>query len=71
MKIVIHTLEQINGVEIYPIISLIIFFVFFIIIGIQVFTADKEYIDEMKNMPLDGNDDFEENFDNQLNNKNL
>jgi len=66
MKIVAHTLEQINGVEIYPIISLIIFFVFFIIVGIQVFSADKEYIDEMKNMPLDDNDNFEENFDNQL-----
>ena len=66
MKIVTHTLEQINGIEIYPIISLIIFFVFFIIIGIQVFTADKEYIDEMKNMPLDDNDSFEDNFDNQL-----
>ncbi len=68
MKIVTHTLEQINGVEIYPIISLIIFLVFFIIIGIQVFNADKDYIEEMKNMPLDDNDDFEENFDNQLKN---
>lgn len=66
MKIVAHTLEQINGVEIYPIISLIIFFVFFIIVGIQVFSADKEYIDEMKNMPLDDDDSFEGNFDNQL-----
>ncbi len=71
MKIVTHTLEQINGVEIYPIISLIIFFVFFIIIGIHVFTADKNYIDEMKNMPFDDDDDFQENFDNQLKNKNL
>ncbi len=68
MKIVIHALEQINGVEIYPIISLIIFFVFFLVVGYLVFTADKSYIEEMKNMPLDKEDDLRENIDNQLKN---
>lgn len=68
MKIVTHTLEQINGVEIYPIISLIIFFVFFLVVGYLVFTADKSYIEEMKNMPFDNDDDLPEHIDNQLKN---
>ena len=58
MKIVINTLEQIGGVEIYPIISLFIFFIIFAITAYLVITADKSYIDEMKNMPLDDNDDL-------------
>ena len=58
MKIVINTLEQIGGVEIYPIISLIIFFVLFSAVAYLALTSKKEYIDEMKNMPLDGNDDL-------------
>lgn len=61
MKIVINTLEQIAGVEIYPIISLFIFFVFFAIVAYMAITAKKEYIDEMKNLPLDSDDDFHDN----------
>jgi hypothetical protein len=58
MKIVINTLEQIAGVEIFPIISLIIFFTLFAGVAYLVLTADKKYIDEMKQMPLDENDDL-------------
>ena len=58
MKIVINTLEQIGGIEIYPIISLLLFFIIFSITTYLVLTADKSYIDEMKNMPLDENNDL-------------
>lgn len=58
MKIVIHTMEQIAGVEIFPIISLLLFFVFFMIVGYMALTADKNYIEEMKNLPLDKNNDL-------------
>ena len=58
MKIVINTLEQIGGIEIYPIISLLLFFIIFSITTYLVLTADKSYIDEMKNMPLDESNDF-------------
>lgn len=61
MKIVVNTLEQIAGVEIYPIISLIIFFVFFAIVFYLAMTSSKEYIDEMKNLPLDDDNDFHKN----------
>ena len=58
MKIVVNTLEQIAGVEIYPIISLLIFFVFFAVVTYMAMTASKEYVDEMKNLPLDKDDNF-------------
>jgi len=58
MKIVIHTMEQIAGVEIFPIISLLLFFTFFIIVGYMALTADKTYIEEMKNLPLDKDNDL-------------
>jgi len=58
MKIVSHTLEQIAGVEIYPIISLLLFFIFFIVVGYMVLSADKEHMEEMKNLPLDKDHDL-------------
>lgn len=45
--------EQVNGVAIWPIISLSIFFIFFI--GLLWWTykvLDKRYIDEMSNLPI-------------------
>ena len=63
MKIVIQQLEQINGVEIYPIISLIIFFTFFILVGYLVMTTPKSYIDEMSKLPLDDDNDLQDNND--------
>ncbi|MBK8552058.1 MAG: hypothetical protein IPL53_13735 [Ignavibacteria bacterium] len=48
-----HYFELIDGVEIYPVISLIIFTLFFVIIVIRAFTTDKKYIKEMEMLPLD------------------
>jgi hypothetical protein len=48
-------LETISGVEIYPLTSLLIFFLFFTALAIWAFRANKQYIDEQKNLPL-GND---------------
>lgn len=45
--------EQIHNVEIWPIISLSIFIVFFVGLLIWVYTADKTYINTMKNLPID------------------
>lgn len=45
--------EQVNGVEIWPIISLTIFFVFFVGLLWWVYKGvDNTYIDEMKNLPI-------------------
>ncbi len=68
MKIVMNTLERIQGVEIYPIISLLIFFIFFVVMAYLVFNLDKGYINDMKNMPLedDENDSSSINSDNNF-----
>ena len=52
-KFVKGYMENIEGVSIYPMISLLIFFIFFLVLGFWVFTASKEYIDEVSDLPLD------------------
>ena len=53
LKFVKQKLENIDGVSIYPIISLLIFFLFFVALFLWVFTAKKEHINEVSNIPLD------------------
>jgi cytochrome c oxidase cbb3-type subunit IV len=55
LKYVKNHMESITGIEIYPMISLLIFFIFFIILFWWVFTAKKEYIETVSNIPLDNN----------------
>ncbi|RYD58304.1 MAG: CcoQ/FixQ family Cbb3-type cytochrome c oxidase assembly chaperone [Sphingobacteriales bacterium] len=50
-------LETITGVEIYPLTSLLIFFLFFTALAIWAIRANKSYINELKNMPLVKADD--------------
>ena len=57
LKFVKGNLENIDGVAIYPIISLLIFFVFFVLLFWWVFTARKAYINEVSNIPLENEDD--------------
>jgi hypothetical protein len=49
----IHYLKSIAGVEIYPMLSLFIFLVFFVALTIYTIKADKDHITELKNIPLD------------------
>lgn len=49
----INYLKSIGGVEIYPMISLFIFLLFFIVLTIYAMKADKGHINELKNIPLD------------------
>ncbi|MCW2119548.1 CcoQ/FixQ family Cbb3-type cytochrome c oxidase assembly chaperone [Flavobacterium sp. 7A] len=48
-----HNMETINGVSIYPILSLLIFFFFFVGLAFWVFSYKKERIEELSQMPLD------------------
>ncbi len=50
-----HNMENISGIEIYPIITLVIFFTFFIGLGIWVLGYKKEAIEELSNLPLEDN----------------
>ena len=53
LKFVKNHMESITGIEIYPIISLLIFFTFFVVLFWWVFTAKKDYINKVSNLPLD------------------
>ncbi len=48
-----HYFDSIDGIEIYPIISLVLFFTIFITMLILVFKIPKESIEEISNLPLE------------------
>ncbi|WP_298534642.1 CcoQ/FixQ family Cbb3-type cytochrome c oxidase assembly chaperone [uncultured Algibacter sp.] len=53
LKYIKNHMETIAGIEIYPIISLLIFFIFFVALFWWVFTAKKDYIKTVSHIPLD------------------
>ncbi len=59
----INYLSTIAGIEIFPLISLTIFFMFFVALFIYVFTTKKEHIAEVEIIPF--NDSVKK--DNDLN----
>ncbi|MEE6186074.1 hypothetical protein PIECOFPK_01172 [Mycovorax composti] len=48
-----YYLEKITGVSIYPIISLLLFVTFFILVTLWVLRTDKKTIEHVENLPLD------------------
>lgn len=48
-----NILQSIQGVEIYPLISMMIFFGLFISVIVWYFRADKRHLKQMAEMPLD------------------
>lgn len=62
-------LQNINGVEIYPIVSLIVFVIFFAAIIIWLVKVDKKYISRMENLPFEKNEESNINRKGELNEK--
>jgi len=52
LKFVKGHMDSISGIEIYPIISLSIFFIFFALLLVWVFSYSKEAINELGEIPL-------------------
>ena len=52
LRYIKDNLATIDGVEIFPIISLLIFFTFFVLLIWWVIKMDDEKIDKIKNIPL-------------------
>ncbi len=52
-----HYFEQIPNIEIWPIISLILFFVFFTFMLVWIIFLDKKYIEKMRSLPFDDETD--------------
>jgi hypothetical protein len=53
LKYIKHHLDTIEGVEIYPIISLLLFFIVFTTMLIIVLKMPKKSVEEIGNLPLD------------------
>jgi hypothetical protein len=53
-----NVLQNINNIEIWPIISFVIFFVFFLGLLWWVFKVDKEFINRMAALPFDDSNDI-------------
>lgn len=50
-----NVLQSIDNIAIWPVISFVIFFLFFICLLWWVFTVDKKFIDTMSNLPVNHN----------------
>ncbi len=61
LRYVKNHLETIAGIEIFPLISLIIFVAFFTVLIIYVIRLDKKQIDKISQIPLNENSDENEN----------
>lgn len=57
MRFIKQNLTEIDGVAIWPLISLSIFFLFFVGLGIHVWRMRKTHVDDMSNMPLTDDED--------------
>ena len=53
LKFIKHNLSGIDGVEIYPIISLLLFFIVFVTMLVFVIKLPKSDIEEISQLPLD------------------
>jgi len=51
-----NILQNIDNIAIWPIISFVIFFIFFLCLMLWVFTVDKKFIHKMENLPFDNSD---------------
>ncbi|WP_421877646.1 CcoQ/FixQ family Cbb3-type cytochrome c oxidase assembly chaperone [Marinoscillum sp.] len=60
LKFVKHHMDTIAGIEVFPLISLVIFFAFFVGLFIYIARADKKQINEISRIPLDSNADNHE-----------
>jgi hypothetical protein len=58
-------LTSIKDVEIFPVISLIIFFAVFVFVLIKVIRMDKTYINKMGNLPLENDDELKNKTENK------
>ena len=53
LKFIKQNMDTISGIEIYPIISLLIFFLFFVALYTWTYTYKKEKITEMSHLPFE------------------
>jgi cytochrome c oxidase cbb3-type subunit IV len=53
LKFIKQHMSTIAGIEIYPLVSFVIFFLFFLAVALWVWKGDKKHFNEMGNIPLE------------------
>jgi cytochrome c oxidase cbb3-type subunit 4 len=61
-----NILQNIDNIAIWPVVSFVIFFTFFICLIWWVFSVDKKFIDTMKRLPMDIKSSTENQNDNEI-----
>lgn len=51
----INYLESITGIGIYPLISLLVFVIFFLLVTLYVIKGNKTYFEKLRNIPIEEN----------------
>jgi len=59
LKFIKQNMDTINGIEIYPIISLLIFFLFFVALYAWTYTYKKEKITELSHIPFEDENEID------------
>lgn len=53
LKFIKYHMASISHIEIYPLVSFLIFFLFFVVMLFWVIKTDKKFINRMQNLPLE------------------
>lgn len=61
LRYIKHNLSEISGIEIYPIISLLIFVLFFAIVIWRTMRMSKAEVSELSNIPLESDEKYIDN----------
>ena len=59
LKFIKHNMDTISGIAIYPIISLLIFFIFFVALYTWTYTYKKEKITELSHIPFEDENEID------------
>lgn len=59
LKFIRNHIDKIEHINIYPIIGLLIFFIFFIMMIVYVRQMSREQICELSHLPFDGNEEIQ------------
>lgn len=51
--------EGIEGIDVYPVISLLMFLIFFVAVALWIIRLDGSYVREMENLPLENSENQE------------
>jgi len=64
LKFIKHHMETMLGIELYPLVSFVIFFLFFVLVTWYVYGRDKGYFARIGQLPLEGDEPINTNLPN-------